>query len=165
MAIAMGANAVRVHSSGRTDPQTLLKAPSGTVRRIYVERLNGSSRSVLGSGKVKRLIRDDGVSGVSSSFPVMEEVIRIGSAYDSAIALSRRTGACATHERRRIYCVPCTTGPTAAMGSQAWRSHHISPTTCLAPSMRRECYGVGSNDRMYSSRFRPLLPAFLRFEL
>jgi hypothetical protein len=40
MAIAMGANAVRVHSSGRTDPQTLRKAPSGTVRRIYVERSN-----------------------------------------------------------------------------------------------------------------------------
>jgi len=55
--------------------------------------VNGLSRDMLRSGKLKRLIDGDGVSGASSNFEAMDEAIRNTDAYDHVIA--RRDGASA----------------------------------------------------------------------
>ncbi len=57
--------------------------------------VNGLSRDALRSGKLKRLIDGDGVSGASSNFDAMDEAIRKSDAYDHVILSGRRDGASA----------------------------------------------------------------------
>jgi len=64
--------------------------------------LDGLSRPLLRSGKLKRLIESDGLSGASFNFRVLEDAVATSADYDRAIAATAGSRTCAESIYQRL---------------------------------------------------------------
>jgi transaldolase / glucose-6-phosphate isomerase len=115
-------------------------------------------RALLTSGELERMMREDGLSGLTSNPSIFEKAIVGSTDYDDALAQLRGTSA---GDAKRVYeglaiadlraaadVVRAVYDETAARdGTSAWRSPPTWPTTPPAPSRRRGGCGRPSTDR------------------
>ena len=86
MEVARGAGEARV-SAAPDNPLRRLAALGQSVWLDYIDR------ALLAGGELERLIREDGISGVTSNPAIFEQAIARHTEYDAAIAVLARRGA------------------------------------------------------------------------
>ena len=150
---ARAAGARQLEKGREAMAESNLHKLSARGQSVWIDSL---SRTMLETGELARLMKEDAVVGVTTNPTIFQKAISSGDAYDEQIRelleqeRIRRRSSCssrrATSRRRSICSRRCTSGSRRTASSRG-RSTRRSRTTVRAPSTRRCGCTSGSSGR------------------